>query len=144
MGAVKIEMRKQERFLDEMVKLFQELDTNGSGSLSREELVRHFDDQRALAFFENLKLDITDVPLVFELIDLDNSGDLNVQEFVGGCQKLRGEARTLDVLVMQREIRSWIKQSSGFEHATDTRLQALQVQLDAMADRMGMMGQGVR
>lgn len=42
---------------------------------------------------------------VFKILDLDDDGALDADEFLSGCLRLRGPAKTLDVLVARRKIR---------------------------------------
>merc|ERR1712107_826755 len=40
---------------------------------------------------------------LFRLLDLDNSGGVDIHEFTMGCLRLKGEARTIDVATMMYE-----------------------------------------
>ena len=40
---------------------------------------------------------------VFKILDLDDDGALDADEFLSGCLRLRGPAKTLDVLVARRK-----------------------------------------
>ena len=42
---------------------------------------------------------------VFKILDLDDDGTLDADEFLSGCLRLRGPAKTLDVLVARRKVR---------------------------------------
>jgi len=74
---------------------------NKSNSISLDEFKVHLDDQRALAYFESIKLDVTEAPMIFNLIDIDKSGSVDIEEFVAGFDRLRGEARALDGAILR-------------------------------------------
>lgn len=95
------QISSQERFMKDLIDLFTELDVNKSDSLSFEEFNEHLDDERALAYFESIKLDVTEAPMIFNLVDLDNSGTVDIDEFVAGFDRLRGEARALDGAIIR-------------------------------------------
>merc|ERR1711871_1041147 len=58
-----------------------------------------------VAYFKALKLDISDVHTLFVLLDRDREGSIDIDEFVVGCMRLRGEATSLDMakLVLESE-----------------------------------------
>jgi len=43
-----------------------------------------------------------DAEVLFRLLDNDNSEEINKEEFLSGCMKLRGTARALDLLLHAR------------------------------------------
>ena len=48
-------------------------------------------------YFESLGLDIWDAWSFFKLLDLDAGGEVEIDEFLMGCLRLRGAARAIDV-----------------------------------------------
>merc|ERR1712066_548814 len=73
---------------------------------SLEELELQMQEPRVIAYFSALNLDIKQVKQLFNLIDLDSSGHINKEEFVFGCLNLKGNAKNLDVAILQYETRS--------------------------------------
>jgi len=51
-----------------------------------------------------MKLDAGDANKLFKLMDKDNSGELDIDEFVSGCYQLQGESKSVDVKLMQLEV----------------------------------------
>merc|ERR1712037_800667 len=51
-------------------------------------------------------VDVTEVEKLFTLLDDDNSGSIDKDEFMYGCLRLKGEANRLDVAILQREVES--------------------------------------
>merc|ERR1719356_322959 len=93
-----------------MKTIFEEMDTDGTGCLTLQEFERRLDDERVIAYFNALKLDVSDARTLFTLLDYDQSGEIAVDEFLAGCHKLKGESRSLDIAIMQYEIR-WLKEA---------------------------------
>merc|ERR1719240_530128 len=87
-----------------MMHVFNEMDKDGSGTISEEEFLDHLDDERVLAYFNSMKLDVSDATSLFKLLDVDHSGSVEINEFIDGCQKLKGESRTLDMHLMRYEL----------------------------------------
>lgn len=94
---VQKEFELKERYLNELRDLFQEMDDDGSGTLTLEEIKEYFADPRVMSYFQALGLDPNDTERLFRLIDDDGSGDVNVEEFLCGCMRLKGGARSIDV-----------------------------------------------
>jgi len=118
-------MQQQEQSLSTMVDFFQELDANQSGKLTLEEFELHLDDERAFAYFETLKLDVSDVERLFRLLDTDQSGSIDIEEFVDGCQKLKGESRSLDIKIALLELRQLQEGLATFSQQVSTQLAEL-------------------
>eukprot|EP00415_Alexandrium_ostenfeldii_P002675 UN2675 len=93
-------------YLKEMRNIFTELDQDNTGSLSIEEFEQKLCDERIVAFFEAMKLDISDAKKLFVMLDADESNDVDIDEFMPGCWELQGESRALDTKLMQMEVRS--------------------------------------
>ena len=50
-----------------------------------------------------LELDTSDAWTLFKLMDTSGNGDLDASEFVEGCMRLKGPARSIDVAIMMQE-----------------------------------------
>lgn len=87
----------------EFEKLFNELDVNKSGDLSMNDFERAFDDPELEGLLASLDLDVYDAKSLFEMLDLDQSGAIPLQEFVWGCIKLKGGAKAVEMFKLQSE-----------------------------------------
>lgn len=94
---------KRESMIEDMVALFLEADSDQSGTVSWEEFKLYLQDEKIKAYFMALELDMTSAMKIFELLDADRTGELELVEFVEGCIALRGTAKMVDFAVMQRE-----------------------------------------
>jgi len=91
------EMHSKESYVESMHKVFEEIDADGSGTISIEEFKGAIEDSRMVAYFNALGLEITDVQSLFLMLDRDQTGSIDVDEFLLGCMRLKGEARSLDL-----------------------------------------------
>merc|ERR1719456_742392 len=94
------------RYLESMEEIFQEMDDDEAGTISLEEFETRLQDERVIAYFNALKLDVSDARVLFKLLDTDESGEITIGEFMVGCYKLQGESRSLDMKIMQFEMNS--------------------------------------
>jgi len=91
------EMQSKESYMKSMQHVFEEMDANGNGFISLSEFEAAIEDERMVAYFNALGLDITDVQTLFCLLDRDQEGSIDIEEFLLGCMRLKGEARSLDL-----------------------------------------------
>mmetsp|Transcript_102381 Transcript_102381/g.267212 ORF Transcript_102381/g.267212 Transcript_102381/m.267212 type:complete len:103 (+) Transcript_102381:1-309(+) len=83
-------------------------------------------DPQVNAYFRAIDLNVFKVAKLFQLMDKDGSGDIDKKEFTQGCARLRGEAKELDVAILQLQM----KQIA----AVSTSIRDLVVQLGAHLD----------
>jgi len=84
----------------EVMRIFEEADVDGSGTMTFDELKAHLQKPRVQAYFAALDIDPTDARTIFTLIDVDGSGAVNCEEFVNGTMKLKGVSKSIDVISM--------------------------------------------
>merc|ERR1719433_1171986 len=101
------EMNDKAEFIAIMQQVFQELDTNDSGALSLEEFEKHIEDEKITAFLASLDLDVSQVRTLFILLDVDQTGEVDLDEFVTGCLRLKGGAKSLDMAIVKFQV-AWI------------------------------------
>lgn len=93
--------------------LFNVLDSTKAGVVSRGDFKKHLRTKEMRELFQSIDLDPTEADCVFKLLDMNNSGYLNYNEFLNGCLRLRGSAKSLDLLLLLRETtRQYQKQTS--------------------------------
>mmetsp|Transcript_108700 Transcript_108700/g.350927 ORF Transcript_108700/g.350927 Transcript_108700/m.350927 type:complete len:598 (+) Transcript_108700:68-1861(+) len=100
------EMELKEKYCNEMRALFAEMDSDGSGSVSFLEVQQYLEDPRVQGYFTALGLDPNDTERLFKLIDTDNTGDVDIGEFLDGCIRLKGQARSIDVYSIMRDLKN--------------------------------------
>lgn len=78
-------------------------DSDGLG-VTREEFYEKLEEPELQECFEILNIDIGQAPVLFDLIDSDRSGNVDAQEIVEGCLRLKGGAKALDISVVEQAI----------------------------------------
>mmetsp|Transcript_50641 Transcript_50641/g.151448 ORF Transcript_50641/g.151448 Transcript_50641/m.151448 type:complete len:696 (+) Transcript_50641:23-2110(+) len=97
---VQKEMEVKEMYVKEMQKLFSQMDEDQSGTVCLEEVKEYFQDPHVKSYFTALGLDPHDSERLFTLLDDDGSGDVGVNEFINGCLRLKGQARSIDIYAL--------------------------------------------
>mmetsp|Transcript_44515 Transcript_44515/g.79978 ORF Transcript_44515/g.79978 Transcript_44515/m.79978 type:complete len:671 (+) Transcript_44515:99-2111(+) len=91
---------EQERtgtYMKELRKLFLEIDSDRNGVISLEEFEDFAANDEVQAYFSVLELDVTKATQVFRLLDIDRSNQIEIDEFVVGCMRLKGLAKGVDM-----------------------------------------------
>lgn len=102
-SVIREEMSRQEGCVDGMHKVFTALDTDLDGQLTIEEFEAAITDHRLVTYLSVLGLEVNDAQAVYCLIDHDKTGDVDIEEFIVGCLRLKGEARSLDLAMIQMQ-----------------------------------------
>jgi len=97
------EMERTEEFLNDMRELFLEADADNTGRMCWNELKEYFKNERVVAYFTVHQLDVSDAYFIFKLLDTDGSGEIEIDEFAMGCMRLKGQAKTSDMLRIMQE-----------------------------------------
>merc|ERR1711972_527516 len=107
------EMRAKENYMRQVSDIFLEMDKDGSNTVTVEEFKGAMKDKKVLAYFNALELDFTDIMTLFVLLDRDQNGSINLEEFLRGCMRLKGAARTFDIAKLQYEA-EWLMHNISF------------------------------
>jgi hypothetical protein len=79
--------------------VFKEIDDSGDGTVDWDEFQNVIHDHRVLTWLAALDLDIEQCEGMFSLLD-GGDGKISFQEFVKGVQRLKGEAKAIDLIMM--------------------------------------------
>jgi len=94
---VRARLKKTEFIRRKLSDLFDEADVSSDGMVDREELRELLDHPRVNLWLKELGVDIADAEVLFALLH-DGGGQITKEEFVSGICKLRGEARSSDLV----------------------------------------------
>mmetsp|Transcript_113085 Transcript_113085/g.326726 ORF Transcript_113085/g.326726 Transcript_113085/m.326726 type:complete len:727 (-) Transcript_113085:49-2229(-) len=101
------ELCLQEKRLAEMRVIFERMVEGESNTekLSYRQFQRFAQNEKVQAYFRRigLSVDNENANALFTLIDLDNDGMINLEEFVAGCMQFIGAARQLDIARLRRD-----------------------------------------
>ncbi|CAE7272340.1 Scn2a [Symbiodinium sp. CCMP2592] len=110
-SAVKRVKEDKDNYLVQYVRgVFKRMETSGTGVITWDDFQSSVNSKDMKELFKAIDLDISEAHCVFKILDLDDDGTLDADEFLSGCLRLRGAAKALDVLVLMREIRSMQQQ----------------------------------
>jgi len=92
--------RQIRKHVENMDRFFKEADESGDGFLSYEEFQEIIKDTRVETWMAAMEFDTSNAQLVFDLLD-DGDQKLSAQEVVQGVAKLKGGARSIDLMALK-------------------------------------------
>jgi len=120
------ELDKTKEYATNIRRFFFEADKDRSGMLSWEEFQKHLDDDRVKAYFQTLELDVSQARALFMLFDVDESHEVGIDEFICGCMRLKGTAKSIDVNMLLYENEQIMNKLSNFIHSVDMQLRKIE------------------
>jgi hypothetical protein len=100
----------EEVSVEHLREVFFHMDGEEDGFIDFQKFGECLCDERVQVYMSALKIETDDASQLFHLLDADNSGEILIDEFVEGCMKLRGEARSMDIHILICENRRmWTK-----------------------------------
>jgi len=97
------QMHNENSHMRQLQLLFERLDVRETGMLSLEEFTEQLKNPRVRAQLSILGIDIHEAQGIFKLLDIDKSASVSIVEFVHGCMRMKGLARSLDVISLMYE-----------------------------------------
>lgn len=127
-------LNNRERFLDKVKHQFSDMfhlfDDENVGGVAFQEFESHINDPSVQAYFALLELNTSDAWSLFQLLDTDDTNCVDAEEFVDGCLRLKGGARSIDLALMRKEHRL---------HTKKLR-ESLQADIETMMRMLGSLG----
>lgn len=96
-NVIKEQITARKEYMLKIKRVFDQVDINGSGTVSWKQFRTLLANQDVRAYFRSLEIDVVDARAVFDLLDFDDNGRLDAHEFVMGMTQLKGNAKALDV-----------------------------------------------
>jgi hypothetical protein len=93
--------KKRRQFLERVGALFKKIDVNGDGDMSREEFDQALPAIMKMLEEEEVDVSTADLISVFETIDFDASGSIDMDEFLNGMVYLAADLRAIHVVQVQ-------------------------------------------
>jgi len=101
---VQEQMWKRKDTCAKLEEVFQAADTSGDGALSPEEFEDVLSIPQVRGYLELLELQVVEVQGLYNLL-ADVSGQIKSEEFVDGIMKLKGQARSMDIIAIMRDVK---------------------------------------
>lgn len=118
---IEYQLNEKQRYVKTLERLFSEWDESGNGTCSRQEFETHLADDAMQALLRSLDIEVRDALTLFNLLDSDGSGQIDLDEFVTGCITMRGGAKAVHLEKMNSMNKCLIERVSALEKAMKDR-----------------------
>merc|ERR1711924_272350 len=108
------EVSRKKAYIQHVEHLFGHMDSDGSGDISLEEFKTQLHSPYLWHFASSLELEVSEMEAFFNLLSQDGTNEVNIETFVVGCMKLRGTARSMDLLCLSQEHRKLARATMEF------------------------------
>lgn len=98
-------------------QLFKDIDIDNSGVITFRQLERILSQPLTRQYFASLDIEPDDAWSLFKLLDQDHSNFIELDEFIEGCMRIRGSARSIDMARLMYEHRWLTKQLAAWMEA---------------------------
>jgi len=95
---IQLQLEKQGEYVARMQQMYDEMDEDEDGLISYEEFIKHIDQPEMVAFTSNLDIDVNEAREFFLVLSNHGNRPVNLETFVEGCIKLKGLAKSMDLM----------------------------------------------
>merc|ERR1712113_1212301 len=118
-------------YMESIKKLFSDIDSDHSGVITIEEFEGYLKHDQSRAYLESLDIEPTDAWTLFKLLDADEEGSIDIDEFVRGCLNLKGAAKAVHIAKMEHD-------NKKMRLVLDSFMESVDIQLDALVTWAGL------
>eukprot|EP00929_Paragymnodinium_shiwhaense_P101792 TRINITY_DN6497_c0_g2_i1.p1 TRINITY_DN6497_c0_g2~~TRINITY_DN6497_c0_g2_i1.p1 ORF type:complete len:844 (-),score=131.10 TRINITY_DN6497_c0_g2_i1:358-2817(-) len=100
-------LENTEEYIDKLSGWFSSVDSDGNGHVTYDEFCEKLQDPEAIAFASTLEIELTDLKQFFAGLSDNGNRPVNLETFVVGCIRMRGHAKSTDLLELiyhEREV----------------------------------------
>lgn len=131
----KIKKKKEkdrQMVFSQLREIFESADVDDSGSLTLEEVQDALNKPEIYNKLKMIDFPVDDPKQIFLLLDFDDTGELTIEEFITGCVRMKGQAKSKDLLVAQVAVDTMRRHYQEFEKELEAFQQKLK-RLDVTA-----------
>lgn len=104
--------KERQTALQKIYEVFLIADKDRSGELTKDEFLEALHNADVMKLLYEVEIDMRGAEGLFDILDYDESGSLDVTEFIEGCMRARGDAKAKDVLALQCDLwrtQQWVR-----------------------------------
>lgn len=102
--AIRAQIRDKENWKEQFKSMFRSIDDDNSGEITDHELREILQDEEFQAYLAHLNVSVDDALDMLDIFDKDGDGTVSIDEFVMGCMRVKGQAKTMDIMRVRNDI----------------------------------------
>lgn len=119
------EIKRNKAFLAQMKGFFEEADADKSGMISWDEFKEYVRRKDIQAYLATQQLDAHDARQLWSILNVDDDNEVNIDDFIFGCMRLKGSAKSVDVVALLQESRKHQKRMKDSICTLEEQLMAI-------------------
>merc|ERR1712187_500410 len=100
---IRAQLNDRKSFANQLKNVLKSIDVDNTGTISKRELAEHLTSDEIDAYLKTLDVTVSDAQGVFKLLDVEGTGEVNIDEFVLSLMRFQGSARAVDVATLLYE-----------------------------------------
>merc|ERR1712113_1209431 len=100
---IRSQLKDRKSFANQLKTVLRSIDKDGSGSISKHELLEHLSSPEFYGYLKTLDVTVSDAQGVFKLLDVTGTDEVNIDEFVLSLMRFQGSARAVDLATLLYE-----------------------------------------
>merc|ERR1719335_104106 len=108
---------EQTRVLESLRAIFEASDTNGDGTLDREEFIAGMKKKEVKERLATIDIPIQDLNELYDLLDENQDKSITINEFFKGCEKLKGIAKSRDIIDLSVKVSMYLQMSTELQYS---------------------------
>jgi len=109
-------MKEKAKYIHKLQEFFRASDTSGDGKISASEFQEILSDPEVRTWLQMLDLEVHEAKILFTLLD-NGDGLVTYDELCEGALRLKGQARSMDIVCVLHDLRELIYHSRKIESA---------------------------
>lgn len=118
-------LANKQAHLEKVRELFNKLGAENTGGITYLMFEEKITSPEVKEYFESLGLDVWDAWSFFKMLDLDDSGAVDIEEFLMGCLRVRGTAKAIDIGKIIHDQTWQIKEQGKFQTYVESELKEI-------------------
>eukprot|EP00931_Biecheleriopsis_adriatica_P103722 TRINITY_DN78519_c0_g1_i1.p1 TRINITY_DN78519_c0_g1~~TRINITY_DN78519_c0_g1_i1.p1 ORF type:complete len:540 (-),score=76.89 TRINITY_DN78519_c0_g1_i1:26-1573(-) len=94
--------RLKDAYKHKLQVVFEEADVSGNGTITLQEFEEALENDTVCQYLSMLEVEVHEIQTLWGLLD-DGDGEITISEFCQGIMRLKGQARTLDVISIMHD-----------------------------------------
>eukprot|EP00929_Paragymnodinium_shiwhaense_P087513 TRINITY_DN47673_c0_g1_i1.p1 TRINITY_DN47673_c0_g1~~TRINITY_DN47673_c0_g1_i1.p1 ORF type:complete len:975 (+),score=238.62 TRINITY_DN47673_c0_g1_i1:122-3046(+) len=116
---IETQLNSLDEYAERLRKLFEDIDSGQSGSITLPDFEKYIKEDRVKAYFHALDLQVHEAWSLFKLLDAEGNNAIELGDFVEGCMRMRGSAKSLEVNEMMYQNRWMMDRLADFMEEFD-------------------------
>eukprot|EP00413_Alexandrium_margalefii_P001167 CAMPEP_0204524404 /NCGR_PEP_ID=MMETSP0661-20131031/7360_1 /ASSEMBLY_ACC=CAM_ASM_000606 /TAXON_ID=109239 /ORGANISM="Alexandrium margalefi, Strain AMGDE01CS-322" /LENGTH=227 /DNA_ID=CAMNT_0051530159 /DNA_START=9 /DNA_END=692 /DNA_ORIENTATION=- len=127
-------MDRENSVVGKIRDFLKKTDSDGSGTISKTEFEEHLGDKRFQAQLNMLDLEPVEAQGVFRILNVNDTDEVEIEEFIYGLMRLKGNAKAVDVVTMLYESKRIDRRLLAFMKWTEDSFRDLRYGLGLRTD----------